>query len=251
MLTVVGIIAIIAALLLPALSRAKSYAQTAVCMNNMRQLSLATSVYAGDHDACIPRDYTPSGACNGLTPLLPEVCADNLAIGQFPLVDSTILNNGRDRLLATIFMDFPILQCPAFPDVDPSNFFTKQHPWTGERVTVNRQTWTYTTNAYLFTGQEGVILNGVQRNWAGTTRLTTFPDPAAYVYLIESDGGRPIDQFDFHDAWAAGNFHLWSSGGCRVINDSRHLSQANASFFDGHIERRKYYEFNRVDFCDR
>ncbi|HXU78947.1 MAG TPA: type II secretion system protein [Methylomirabilota bacterium] len=48
LLVVVAIIGILASLLLPAISRAKNSARTAICANNIRQLGLASSVYASD-----------------------------------------------------------------------------------------------------------------------------------------------------------------------------------------------------------
>jgi prepilin-type N-terminal cleavage/methylation domain-containing protein/prepilin-type processing-associated H-X9-DG protein len=54
LLVVIAIIAILAAMLLPTLSKAKQKAQGIACMNNTRQLSLGWIMYAGDND-----DRTP------------------------------------------------------------------------------------------------------------------------------------------------------------------------------------------------
>ncbi len=62
LLVVIAIIAILAALLLPSLSRAKLKAQGIMCMNNNRQLLLAWRQYAEDN-----RDQLPYGYALGTT----------------------------------------------------------------------------------------------------------------------------------------------------------------------------------------
>jgi prepilin-type N-terminal cleavage/methylation domain-containing protein len=49
LLVAIAVIGILAALLLPALSRAKSYARRTACISNLRQINLATRMYADDH----------------------------------------------------------------------------------------------------------------------------------------------------------------------------------------------------------
>lgn len=54
LLVAIAIIAILAAMLLPALNRARNKAKTTSCLNRMRQLIVAFSNYQGDSNDCYP-----------------------------------------------------------------------------------------------------------------------------------------------------------------------------------------------------
>lgn len=54
LLVVIAVIGILAAMLLPALSKARQAAKRASCMNNVKQITLACQLYTGDYDDRLP-----------------------------------------------------------------------------------------------------------------------------------------------------------------------------------------------------
>ncbi|HWN94534.1 MAG TPA: DUF1559 domain-containing protein [Methylomirabilota bacterium] len=60
LLVVIAMIAILAALLLPALSQAKESARSAACLNNLRQLAFAVHMYADESEGKFPNVWDAS-----------------------------------------------------------------------------------------------------------------------------------------------------------------------------------------------
>ena len=61
LLVVIAVIAVLMAVLLPALNRAREQGKRTVCMSNLKQLMLAWVLYADDHDQMIVNSCTVAG----------------------------------------------------------------------------------------------------------------------------------------------------------------------------------------------
>jgi prepilin-type N-terminal cleavage/methylation domain-containing protein len=78
LLVVIAIVAILASLLLPALSRARGAAMRISCATNLRQVAVVMAMYAGDNDGYYP-NYDPGAAINwpaGLEQGMPGILAE-------------------------------------------------------------------------------------------------------------------------------------------------------------------------------
>jgi prepilin-type N-terminal cleavage/methylation domain-containing protein/prepilin-type processing-associated H-X9-DG protein len=74
LLVVLAIISILASLLLPALARAKAKAHNTVCINQLRQLGIATRLYSDDNDRRLPSaEILPTTPIDPQKPL-PRIC---------------------------------------------------------------------------------------------------------------------------------------------------------------------------------
>jgi prepilin-type N-terminal cleavage/methylation domain-containing protein/prepilin-type processing-associated H-X9-DG protein len=93
LLVVIAIIALLMAILLPALSRAKKQSQGVRCLSNLKQIGLATHLYSQDNSTLVPRDET-----DGLWMIL-----------FMPYV------GGQSNKVQN-YADLPIYDCPSYPD---------------------------------------------------------------------------------------------------------------------------------------
>ena len=66
LLVVIGIIAVLIAMLLPALGRAREAARTVACANNIRQIGIATFAYATRNDGYLPVPVLGTNLMGGL-----------------------------------------------------------------------------------------------------------------------------------------------------------------------------------------
>ena len=132
LLMVIAIIAILAALLLPAVSRAKTRSLRMVCVNNLRQIAVGIHLYAGDNQDSLPgplltgiqSGYSRSTGNDSLWPRLGNFLWSDLGLPD----PSGFLTN-----LAAA----PVLRCPMqmqlrakdVAEGDQVNFASRQAFW--------------------------------------------------------------------------------------------------------------------------
>ena len=111
LLVVIAIIAILAALLLPALARAKSEALKVNCKSNIRQLTYAFIMYAGDFDSYMPPIGPPF---NSLYPgYMPNVALNNWAIPIADLLRDKYMNQTPSGTVDGAVRTATSFNCPA------------------------------------------------------------------------------------------------------------------------------------------
>ncbi len=211
LLVVIAIIAILASMLLPALSKARQKARNMLCTSNLKQISLAINMYLGDwSDIMPPGSFSASSDWSTDRIVWLDMCAEYLGYGG----KSQLVNGYHSYPRNSVFC------CPNQLSYSSS---------------VSGQTSLYTSYGYntqLFGGRN-YNPDGGNPFWGQTRR----PPPPILAQMVRQPG----KQMTHADAWWHYDSVANRSSGRYTLGDQaficfRHERKANALYLDGHVQ---------------
>lgn len=207
LLVVVAIIAVLAAMLLPALNKARAKAREATCTSQVSQIMKMVTFYADEND-----DFLPPARCD-------KTSWNNLWFTWLPNLLATYqFGNNYEAARRAINAGTTIARCPKQPvgnDLYDAAYLTDVNTtWKG-------QTWYSYGLAYVKLSPS----NGVE-----SLKLTRVVHPAHTVFTADSTLG-PVGGV------YTGYFHMLNNGWNWAYPDLRHSQFTSISgLLDGHSE---------------
>ena len=238
LLVVIAIIAILAGMLLPALSKAKAKAQGIMCMNNGNQMMKAIFLYAGDFD-----DRFPPNPDDGNTQPYKNWCPGQAGVGGSAEFNPDILRDPDLAMLATYTGgDVSIYKCPA--DKRTGRYQGTKPDLQGKFVQ-NARTFAMSqavgTNPYVSGGNkavDGPWLDGNHNHRLGQTYRTygkfgDFVDPgASSTWVLIDEDADSLNDAGFAVGMPTAKWIDWPG--------TYHNNACGFAFADGHSEIKKW-----------
>jgi prepilin-type N-terminal cleavage/methylation domain-containing protein/prepilin-type processing-associated H-X9-DG protein len=216
LLVVIAIVGIMASLLLPALSQAKSRAQTIACLNNLKQLQLCWHLYAHDNDDVIPPNnfvyFVTMGSTNNTLGEDEMTWCRGLA----PLDTNEITS--ATSLLFAYNQNAAIYHCPADHSV------INNYP-----SLLRKRSYNMSNSANCTT----------DNHFRKTTEIRV---PTSLFIFIDTDEN---DIWDSTFGVIPKDYPFWSEYWLDVPAD-RHQLGGNLTFADGHAEHWRWHASKRV-----
>lgn len=220
LLVVTAILAILAAMLLSALSRAKAKGQSIQCASNLKQLQLAWLAYAADHSDWLPPSISDGDPSHNLP--------GSWVLGNASLDDAA--SNVLSGVLYEYTRALPLYRCPNDKSVVPGTQLTRLR--------------SYSLNSWLGSRRAGVVVHLAWVNKASGLRI---PSPSdVFVFGDEhsdsiDDGAWLTGQADKRDMLTAdGNIDTIDTEAWADFPADRHMQGANFSFADGHVRFHRW-----------
>jgi prepilin-type N-terminal cleavage/methylation domain-containing protein/prepilin-type processing-associated H-X9-DG protein len=223
LLVVVAILAILAALLLPVLSKVKTKAKATPCLNNHRQLILGWLQYAHDNDS----ELMPNQDGIDRPPMVTNWVAGDFVRRPQDGTNEALLLDRQQTLMATYVPSAAVYKCPS----DPSQFVRS--------VSMNCR-----MNPVRDRGLPSCI-GGIGTNFMTYRKLEDIRNPSEiYVLLDErfdsiSEGYFAVDMSNTGTLSGDGtaNPYYWVD-----TPASYHDSSVMLAFADGHVATHKWLE---------
>ena len=220
LLVVIAIIAILAALLLPSLAKAKEQGQRASCMSNLKQLQLCWELYTDDNDSVFPpNDFIynegPSGGYTAQT----SWCGGDART-------DTNTDGIRAGLLFPYNTSVGIYHCPS--DV------SQVQDASGNLLPLARNrsyNMSQSVNGlpFLLDAQTGAAVDVYQPCFASVSQVTNPPPAKLFAFIDENEATLYDTQFGY--PMPNSDYGNWFD-----MPANRHDQGANLSFADGHVE---------------
>jgi prepilin-type N-terminal cleavage/methylation domain-containing protein/prepilin-type processing-associated H-X9-DG protein len=223
LLVCIGILALLAALLLPALSRAQATAQAILCANNQRQIGLACLVYAGDFEDSLPYNLGEAETRRTVSDRTFLNWVNNVMNWE---VDS---DNTNEMLLATGGLgpyttgEAKLYRCPSDRVLSD---LQKKAGWSERMRSVSMNAMV--GNAGEFTTGGTNVNNPYYQQFF---KLSQIPEPARIFLFIEEHPDSINDAY-FLNRPATGQWH--------DLPASWHHGAGNLTFADGHVETHQW-----------